>query len=171
MALQAATSRPPDALEREAPAAGFVSRLCAMAIDIGVLAGLIAAVGSMEQLVQVILPSWIWIASAAPVALGAIVSILPGAYFFTALAIAGRTPGKAVLGLRVVTTKGHRLTTPRALLRTIAYIVSLIPLGLGFFWVLVSRDRRGWHDYVAGSRVVYDRSAALLWGGDRRDTV
>lgn len=134
-----------------------------MAIDLGVVVGLIAGVGSMGQLVQVILPSRIWLTSAAPEAAGVIVSFIPLAYFFLGLAIAGRTPGKAVLGLRVVrATTGRRLTIARSLLRTVAYLISLIPLGLGFLWILVSRDRRCWHDHIAGSRVVYDRSPTLL---------
>jgi uncharacterized RDD family membrane protein YckC len=51
---------------------------------------------------------------------------------------------------------GRRLGFARTLLRTIAYLVSLVPLFAGFLWILVDRDRRGWHDHIAGSRVVFD---------------
>ena len=35
-------------------------------------------------------------------------------------------------------------------------------VGLGFIWILLNRDRRGWHDYIAGSRVVYERPAKRI---------
>jgi uncharacterized RDD family membrane protein YckC len=154
---------PPESLRPVAAvSAGFVSRLLAMSIDIAVIALTIAAIGSFAQLVQVILPRWIWISSAVPVVAGVIVSFVPVTYFFLGIAIAGRTPGKALLGLRVVSTRGGRLPVMRSLLRTVAYLVSLVPLGLGFVWILLNRDRRGWHDHIAGSRVIYERPPERL---------
>jgi len=43
----------------------------------------------------------------------------------------------------------------RSLLRFLAGPVSLAPLGLGFVWVLLRADRRGWPDLVSSSRLVY----------------
>ncbi len=47
------------------------------------------------------------------------------------------------MGLRVVRTGGGDITLGRAMLRSLGYIVSLIPLGAGFFWVLVDDERIG----------------------------
>jgi uncharacterized RDD family membrane protein YckC len=43
----------------------------------------------------------------------------------------------------------------------VAIPVSLLPAGLGFFAILLSSERRGWHDRFAGTTVLYDDAAAL----------
>jgi uncharacterized RDD family membrane protein YckC len=67
----------------------------------------------------------------------------------------GRTPGKALLGLAVTTREGAPPGVLRSLLRFLGYLLSAIPLGAGFLWILVDDHRRGWHDHLAGTRVIY----------------
>ncbi len=54
----------------------------------------------------------------------------------------GFTPGKRILGLRVVAEDGGRLSLPRVVLRTVALVV-IIPA------VIWDRDGRGLHDRLA----------------------
>jgi uncharacterized RDD family membrane protein YckC len=77
-------------------------------------------------------------------------------YFWFAWWWFGKTVGKAVLGLRVVTRDGGAVSWSRALLRLLGYVLSAAALGIGFAWVAVDRKRRGWHDMLARTRVVYD---------------
>ena len=77
-------------------------------------------------------------------------------YVMTTTMIAGRTPGKAIIGLRVVTAAGFTLTAGRAFVRTVALPVAAAPLGLGLLPIVLSRTRRGLHDLIAGTAVVYD---------------
>ena len=151
-----ATAAPDSKSERAAASAGFVSRLLAISIDIAIVAGADLAAGAAIQLVHLLLPSWIWLTSAIPAAIEAVIGILPFVYFFTTVAVSGQTVGKGLMGLRVVRVDGRRLGIVRTLVRTVAYFVSLIPLFAGFLWVLVDGDRRAWHDHIAGSRVVFD---------------
>lgn len=37
-------------------------------------------------------------------------------------------------------------------------------LWLGFIWIFIDKDRRGWHDMMAGSRVIVKRKNLLLVG-------
>ncbi|MEJ2560439.1 MAG: RDD family protein [Anaerolineae bacterium] len=67
----------------------------------------------------------------------------------------GQTPGKMLLGLRVVTLEGGRLSLGRAVRRLIGYVLAALPLYLGFVWILADDRRQGWHDKVAGTCVVY----------------
>ena len=67
----------------------------------------------------------------------------------------GQTIGKAVLGIKVITKNGTRLTWGKALLRYVGYLISAIPLSLGFLWVSFDRRRQGWHDKIAGTYVIY----------------
>jgi uncharacterized RDD family membrane protein YckC len=39
--------------------------------------------------------------------------------------------------------------------------LALLPAGMGFLAILLSPQRRGWHDRIAGTTVVYDEQAAL----------
>lgn len=77
-------------------------------------------------------------------------------YEWLSVAVAGRTPAMAVLGLRVVSRDGRPLPTRRALARTLVLPFSALLFGLGFLGLLLDRERRGLHDLVAGSTVVND---------------
>lgn len=71
----------------------------------------------------------------------------------------GATPGKLLLGQRIVMADTLRQPPrPVLVLRHVAYFASLLPLTLGFLWVALNRDKRGWHDYIANTRVILRRS-------------
>jgi uncharacterized RDD family membrane protein YckC len=72
---------------------------------------------------------------------------------------AGQTPGKALLGLRLVTVDGKRVSIPRGILRYFAYYLSAIPIFLGFWWILIDDQRQGWHDKIAKTVVIYTWAA------------
>ena len=72
---------------------------------------------------------------------------------------AGQTPGKAMLGLRLVTVEGKRVSIPRGLLRYFGYYLSAIPLFAGFWWVLIDDQRQGWHDKLSKTVVIYTWAA------------
>jgi uncharacterized RDD family membrane protein YckC len=65
------------------------------------------------------------------------------------------TPGKLVLGLRIVDAEtGGTPTIGRLVVRYVGYLVSALPLGLGYLWVLWDPRRQGWHDKMAGTLVI-----------------
>ena len=76
-------------------------------------------------------------------------------YFIFFFSTTGQTVGKAIMGLRVVTTDGKRMGVKRSFIRTLCYTISLAPLGLGFLWVLGEDRRRAWHDKIAHTYVLY----------------
>jgi uncharacterized RDD family membrane protein YckC len=71
----------------------------------------------------------------------------------------GQTPGKWLLGLRVVALGGGKVGLGRAAIRFAGYLVSALPFYLGFLWIL-GPERRGFHDRLAGTEVVYTRRLA-----------
>jgi len=73
--------------------------------------------------------------------------------------LAGQTPGKRLMGLRIVRMNGGRMTLLVGLRRLLGYLVCLLSLGVGFLWVLIDDERRGWHDNIAGTCVVYSWEA------------
>jgi uncharacterized RDD family membrane protein YckC len=40
------------------------------------------------------------------------------------------------------------------MVRALACFISLIALGLGFFWIAFDAEKQGWHDKIAGTVVV-----------------
>lgn len=83
------------------------------------------------------------------------------AFHATMWTMAGRTPGQALFGLRVVRIDGAPVRLGRAWVRSLGYLLSSILL-LGFLWILVDPQRQGWHDKLAGTRVVYDWRRGLV---------
>lgn len=76
-------------------------------------------------------------------------------YFTLFHFLAGQTPGKMLVGLRVETTEGEPLAFAHAFLRSVGGLLQLLPVGLGYLFILTSTERRGWNDRLAGTRVVY----------------
>ena len=68
--------------------------------------------------------------------------------------LSGQTPGKRILGLRVLRTDGKRLMFRNAFWRRVGYYISTI-LYLGFIWILFDNKRQGFHDKIAGTIVTY----------------
>jgi uncharacterized RDD family membrane protein YckC len=78
---------------------------------------------------------------------------LATAYFVVFHGLEGRTIGKWLLGLRVVGAERSTITYRRALLRWLG-LVGFAPILLGFLWVLWSREKRAWHDFLARTWVI-----------------
>ena len=76
-------------------------------------------------------------------------------YFITLFTTTGQTIGKYVMGVRVVRLDGRPMTFMTGAVRWLGYFVSAIPLGLGFFWVIVDNRQQGFHDRLAGTSVIY----------------
>ena len=131
-------------------AAGFWIRTVALAIDLVVF---VLVQGSFGKLATLLLgPGRDPDGPPHPAAV--LFTLLFTAAYATVLhAFAGQTIGKSLVGVRVVATDGAPLTVGQALLRYLAYYISLIPLGFGFVVAGLRRDKRALHDLIAGSRV------------------
>jgi uncharacterized RDD family membrane protein YckC len=133
--------------------AGFVSRLAALIVDMLILGvGLHGTVWLLRMNAQTLRRF------APPVSLAALVVVcaplIAGLYKIAFWRLGGQTPGKWLLGVRVVAIGGGRVSVARAAVRVVGYLVSALPFYLGFLWVLRS-GRRGFHDLLAGTEVVY----------------
>jgi uncharacterized RDD family membrane protein YckC len=84
----------------------------------------------------------------------AITLFLDMAYFTYFHGTTGQTPGKRLMGLRVVQDTGEALSLGTAFLRWVGYIVSALPLLMGFIWAGVDRRKQAWHDKIAGTVVI-----------------
>ena len=75
----------------------------------------------------------------------------------------GQTLGMEAWRLRVEREDGALLDWRDVVTRIGAGVLSLLPSGLGWLWILVDRDKRAWHDRLSHTRVVVlpTRSDAL----------
>ena len=77
------------------------------------------------------------------------------AFFVGFWSRSGRTLGMQSWGLQLETQDGQIPSLGTACLRFFAAMLSLIPLGLGFFWQLWDRESLTWHDRISKTRLVY----------------
>ena len=77
-------------------------------------------------------------------------------WFWVPVAYFGRTPAMAVLGIAVVRRDGGIVNGRRALLRALMLPLSIAVVALGLVGMVIGRERRTFHDAVAGTVAVYD---------------
>lgn len=69
------------------------------------------------------------------------------------------TPGKMVLKLKIVdASTGNVLSVGQAIGRYLAYFLAAIPFLLGMIWVGFDKKKQGWHDKLANTVVIRDKS-------------
>ncbi len=75
-------------------------------------------------------------------------------YFVILWVWRGQTLGNMIMNIKVIRPDGTNLTFGIAFLRYLGYIVSAIPLFLGFIWIAFDKQKQGFHDKIAGTFVV-----------------
>jgi uncharacterized RDD family membrane protein YckC len=114
------------------PRAGFWIRMGALLIDailVGVLVNLLQPSGNFSLLVLAGYGALMW-------------------------KLKGTTIGGIICNLRVVRTDGRDIEWETAIVRALSCFLSIIPVGLGFVWMVFDNNRQTWHDKIAGTVVV-----------------
>lgn len=64
--------------------------------------------------------------------------------------------GKMAISAKIVDARTGKAPTKNQLIgRYFAYLLSFLPLGLGFLWIAFDSKKQGWHDKLAGTAVIY----------------
>jgi uncharacterized RDD family membrane protein YckC len=139
----------------ERPYAGIVSRAVALAIDAAALtigfaiaSGVLGLILSLFTAVEVSSPG-------AVLGAAGLWSLVVANYFVLFWTLAGETPGMRLMALRVIDRGGDPPRLGQALLRLVGMILAAIPFFAGYLLILVDERRRGLHDMLAGTTVVY----------------
>jgi uncharacterized RDD family membrane protein YckC len=82
--------------------------------------------------------------------------LVVGVYWIGLTLLMGATPGKKIMGLRIVQVDHSlQLSFGQLLLReTLGRFLSALPLCLGYLWVSWDKERRTFHDMISKTRVV-----------------
>jgi uncharacterized RDD family membrane protein YckC len=151
--------------------AGIASRAIGRAVDLAVLAFLVAGTSWLVAQFLGVDPAhcptadeW-WhlrarLCGLMPYAVPAAGVVIPPLYRVLFYVVAGQTPGMAIVGLRLLRGNGKRVGLRQAVKRIGIFYLTL---GLGSLLIPVSSRRRALHDIVAGTVVVYD------WGSNELD--
>jgi uncharacterized RDD family membrane protein YckC len=134
---------------------GGVSRFVAYVVDLGVSTGVfMLALAAISFAASIFTGHSIsWNRSDLPVAIA--FAAWEFLYFAYSWGASGKTVGMALLGVKVVAADGSEAGPRRATIRTLAFPLSFLLLGLGFTGIFLQRDRRALHDLIAGTAVVY----------------
>ncbi|MBV9999948.1 MAG: RDD family protein [Verrucomicrobia bacterium] len=132
-ATRRAEAAPLDPVTLAIPRATFWPRLLANLIDFAVVYSLLSFLG----ITRVLLPAWVF-------------------YRFTMYVSRSATLGNIALGLDVIKADGSFLTGDfsTSLVRALASLLSLLPFGLGFVWILIDPEKNAWHDRISRTFVV-----------------
>jgi uncharacterized RDD family membrane protein YckC len=76
-------------------------------------------------------------------------------YYVFFLGWKGATPGKMMLGIKVVRPDGQAIGYGRAFLRYVGMLVSAIILMIGYIMAIFDDEKRALHDKIADTRVIY----------------
>jgi uncharacterized RDD family membrane protein YckC len=137
------------------PYAGIVSRTVALAFDAGALTVGFAVTSAVFGLILSLFTA-VEISSPGSI-LGAAATwtVVVTVYFVGFWAVAGQTPGMRLMALRVENDAGERPRPGQSVRRWIGMVIAAIPFGAGFLTILVDDRRRGLHDMIGGTVVVY----------------
>jgi uncharacterized RDD family membrane protein YckC len=157
----------------------LVSRIVAFLIDVVLISILIRGIGWLLEDIRMATGAYFALPGLTPadsLSMTVQVTVVGGlmvsaGYLLFFWALAGVTPGKGLMGLRIVTRDGHPLSLVRSVIRLFGYAVSLLLNALGYWWVAVDNWREAWHDKIARTTVIYtwdahpsDRSLRTLMG-------
>lgn len=150
--------------------AGFASRLVAFTVDVIVISVILLFSGWFIQtsMSMMGIEAFLLELSAGFPVIQTVFDFIFGPFFTSLVSLvfiifyylffwmaAGQTPGKYLMGVKVVALDGPKIKLRHAALRYLGYYLSALPLGIGFLWILVDDQRRGWHDRFARTCVIY----------------
>lgn len=148
--------------EAETNEVGLVTRIAAFAVDAGLLSIFFSVtLGLLSSIIPAVFgESSDSLSTAAGIALISVGIIVAGSLFVSFWTLIGQTPGMRFLGIRLQVDGRNEIPLRTALRRIFAIPFSIIPLGLGYLAILISPTRRGWHDHIAGTEMIYDEASA-----------
>src|SRR5947209_11567846 len=161
----------PEHLVLELELAGVGSRIAAAACDAVLLGVLYVGLGqALVALATGRETPGPWSTLVAVLALLALFLLFWGYFLLFEALNHGRTPGKQLMGIRVVMDTGHPITFAAAAVRNLIRVVDALPFGMvGLAFVLFHPQNKRLGDIVAGTVVARDRPEDVQLGGVSAD--
>lgn len=151
--------------EAETNQVGLVTRAVAAALDLALIGTALSfAFGQLAAVIPAATGTGDGLSLLAILAFGALGLVIGGSVLVAFWSLIGQTPGMRLLSIHLEIKGSPEIGLRCALKRLLAIPLALLPAGLGFLAIVLSPTRRGWHDRLAGTTVVYDDEArAAPW--------
>lgn len=145
--------------------AGPVSRLAAFALDQSVVVFSFSVLTAVATwVVSLVTDGRIQLHGTGVVVTAGIFVLWNAVYYAYPWSVSGKSFGMALLGIRVVTAQGGPCGLRAATVRILTLPLGFVTMGIGFLPIVFGRQRRGIHDAIAGTAVVYSWDArAARW--------
>ncbi len=152
----------PEMINLQFELAGIYSRALAFLVDAAAIVASIIVLDFASALTLTFLSPYLAYTSIFLVTFG----ILLGYFPVFEIYLQGRTPGKRMMGLRVIDADGRRLSAGSVIIRNMARLVDFLPelMFLGGMVALVDRWHRRIGDFAAQTVVIRERTSALPIG-------
>jgi uncharacterized RDD family membrane protein YckC len=137
--------------------AGPVSRLLAFAVDALLVVALFALGTSILNYLTHLLTGY-HLERGSSNSFWWAIALAVWAFFYLWIgpAVAGRTLGMALIGLRVLATDGSAISQRQSFFRVLTLPLSVILLGIGLLMAVFGAERKALHDHIGGTCIVYD---------------
>ena len=140
----------------ERQAAGLLRRLAAITYDTLIIVALcIAATAALHAFSagEAIAAGTVWYQLV-------LTSMVVG-YFVISWWRRGQTIGMLAWRLRILSVDDSTVSLGQCLIRAVVAAISWLPAGLGFFWVLVDRRHRAWHDLATQTELIFEKRLSV----------
>ncbi|MDR0842115.1 MAG: RDD family protein [Acidobacteriota bacterium] len=161
----------PEQIPLELPVAGIGSRALACAID-----SLLQIIAIILLLLLFFASMWLFkfnVGSGIGAILGAVVLLFPfllqwGYFVLFEIFWNGQTPGKRIVGIRVIKESGRPITPMESMGRNLLRAIDMLPgiYAVGVVCMMLNQRSKRLGDYVAGTLLVYDKAidhARVSW--------
>ncbi len=158
----AASTAAPDVVEEPTGPVygGVATRAVALGIDAGIIWVTLLIIGAFFAAITAIVGD-VHFGPIGKFLVGSAALVFAGLYFVVAWTSAGRTIGQRMMGLRVIDENGAQPRFVRAVIRAVMLGLCIVCAFAGFIPVLFDRRRRGVHDMVARTTVLYAPEEAV----------
>ena len=137
------------------PTASLIRRLAAMAYDAlvllalyiilgGILVTAISEMTGQEEMVRL-----------SPAMVGSVFYTICFLYYMHSWRRGGQTIGMKAWNIYLITNDNSPVKLSHCILRSATGFFSLAIVGLGYFWMLIDKKERTWHDIASLTRIVY----------------
>jgi uncharacterized RDD family membrane protein YckC len=155
----------PEQVSLDFPLAGIGSRFMAFLIDSLIQGLCFLVVGLLLAIIGITLGRAVGTTWAIAVLVILVFLIYWGYFAFFEALWGGQTPGKRVVGIRVVKDSGRAIKFTEAASRNLMRAIDSLPgvYLFGLITMLISPEKKRLGDYVAGTVVVHEKSAVEVY--------
>jgi uncharacterized RDD family membrane protein YckC len=148
--------------EAETNQVGLITRALAAVVDLALISALLSiGSGLLASIIPAVSGGSDGLSIWGILTFGVVGFVIGSSLFVAFWALVGQTPGMRFLSIHLDANGSREIGVRRATKRVLAVPISLLAFGLGFLAILMSPERRGWHDRIAGTTVLYDEEKTV----------